>query len=218
MKSSGIRQTKFSKVRQRGYRISEVDRLLKKVALHVQKGDTSSLTNELSSAQFTITKRSGYSPKEVDDHLDSLLENHDSFTERTKSHQEQLSKRSTFNRSKPKNVPKQDHRPIVESHKLRNLAPPVVSGVGYDSDEVDYFLSIVADSLERFENAQGKDLDELRADQYLHRAEQKPLLAGDQVRYALFSVSDNGGYDMLGVDAAVNRLAEALDFHWSRTS
>ena len=50
------------------------------------------------------------------------------------------------------------------------------------------------------------------------KSDEGPLLAGDQVRYALFSVSENGGYDMLGVDAAVNRLAEALDYHWSRAS
>ena len=64
----------------------------------------------------------------------------------------------------------------------------------------------------------GENLDELRADQYKAKSGEKPLLAGDQVRYALFAVSENGGYDMLGVDAAVNRLAEALDYHWSRTS
>ncbi|MFL2992792.1 MAG: hypothetical protein ACJZ2H_04835 [Acidimicrobiales bacterium] len=41
-------------------------------------------------------------------------------------------------------------------------------------------------------------------------------MTSDQIRWALFTVSEEGGYDMLGVDAAVNRLADALDHHWQR--
>ncbi len=218
MKANNSSQTKFSKIPTTGYRISEVDRFLKKVEKCIRKADTASLLNELASVQFTITKRLGYSPKEIDDHLDSLMKNHGSHEGNVENQQGQLPQRSTFSRSGSRDIANQEPRPVIESQKLRNLTPPIVSGVGYAREEVDHFLSIVADSLERFEKAQGKELDELRADQYLPKEEEKPLLAGDQVRYALFSVSENGGYDMLGVDAAVNRLAEALDFHWSRTS
>ena len=218
MKASNRSETKFRKVEAGGYRISEVDRFMKKIAMHLQKNDKVSLAKELESIQFTLMKRSGYDPKEVDDHLDSLLDNPQSNYENLQSPKEQSTKRSSFTQLESKDIIKPGQRSIIESQKLRELTPPVVSGVGYAKDEVDIFLSTVADSLEKFEKAQGKDLDELRADQFIHRPEQKPLLAGDQIRYALFSVSDNGGYDMLGVDAAVNRLAEALDFHWNRKS
>ncbi|MBG00961.1 MAG: hypothetical protein CL470_01675 [Acidimicrobiaceae bacterium] len=218
MKASNRSETKFRKVEAGGYRISEVDRFMKKIAMHLQKNDKVSLSKELESIQFTLMKRSGYDPKEVDDHLDSLLDNPQSNYENLQSPKEQSTKRSSFTQLESKDIIKPGQRSIIESQKLRELTPPVVSGVGYAKDEVDIFLSTVADSLEKFEKAQGKDLDELRADQFIHRPEQKPLLAGDQIRYALFSVSDNGGYDMLGVDAAVNRLAEALDFHWNRKS
>ena len=218
MKASNRSKTKFRKIEAGGYRISEVDRFMKKIAEHLQKDDKVSLSKELESIQFTLMKRSGYDPKEVDDHLDSVLENPQSGYGDLQSPKEHSTKRSTFKQPESKEISKQGQRSIIESQKLRELTPPVVTGVGYAKDEVDRFLSTVADSLEKFEKAQGKDLDELRADQFIHKPDQKPLLAGDQVRYALFSVSDNGGYDTLGVDAAVNRLAEALDFHWNRKS
>lgn len=218
MRASNRSKTKFRKVESGGYRISEVDRFMGKVAAHLRKDDKVSLSKELESIRFTLMKRSGYDPKEVDDHLDSVLENSQSDYGDIQTPKEQSTKRSTFKRPESKDIVNPSQRSIIESQKLRELTPPVVTGLGYAKDEVDRFLSIVADSLEKFEKSQGKDLDELRADQFIHRPEQKPLLAGDQVRYALFSVSDNGGYDMLGVDAAVNRLAEALDFHWNRKS
>ena len=217
MKPTNIGQTKFSKSHKGGYRISEVDKFLKKAALHVHKGDEDTLSNELAIVRFALTKRTGYDPKEVDEYLDSLLQSYGSLENSAKRPFEST-ERSSFVRQKTIDESGQKPTSVIQSSKLRTLTPPIVSGVGYDREEVDHFLHVVADSLERFENVEGKDLDELRAEQYILTSEQKPLLAGDQVRYALFSVSDNGGYDTLGVDAAVNRLAEALDFHWSRTS
>ena len=97
------------------------------------------------------------------------------------------------------------------------LTPPMVEGIGYDIREVDAFLSRVADTLELFEKVDGADLQRLRATQYLQGTDGSPqLLVGDQVRAALFTVHDVGGYDTRGVDAAVRRLAETLDYHWSR--
>ena len=217
MKPTNIGQTKFSKIHKGGYRISEVDKFLKKAALHLHKGDEDKLSNELAIVRFALTKRTGYDPKEVDEYLDSLLQSYGSLENSAKRPFESTD-RSSFVRQKTIDESGQKPTSVIQSSKLRTLTPPIVSGVGYDREEVDHFLDVVADSLERFENVEGKDLDELRAEQYILTSEQKPLLAGDQVRYALFSVSDNGGYDTLGVDAAVNRLAEALDFHWSRTS
>ena len=217
MGSGKTQQEKFSKIASGGYRISEVDRFFKKVVLRIDKGESDLLSSDLEAVRFTVTKRTGYTPKEVDDRLDSLARTYigkvGSSKLGTKS-----SERSSFSREGSESESSQEAISVIESKKLRTLTPPIVDGVGYVRDEVDQFLSTVADSLERFESVQGKNLDELKADQYMAKSDEGPLLAGDQVRYALFSVSENGGYDMLGVDAAVNRLAEALDYHWSRAS
>ena len=216
MESGKARGEKFNKIDSGGYRISEVDRFLKKVAVNIDKGARDLVSDELEAVRFAITKRTGYSPKEVDEHLDFLERAYGKVgisKPDTKS-----SGRSSFSREGSEAKKSQSTISVIESKKLRTLTPPIVDGVGYVRDEVDQFLSTVADSLERFESVQGKNLDELRADQYKAKSGEKPLLAGDQVRYALFAVSENGGYDMIGVDAAVNRLAEALDYHWSRTS
>ena len=217
MKLSKNQSEKFRKVTSGGYRIAEVDRFLKTAAARIDKGEKDRLSNELDSAQFTITKRAGYDPKEVDDHLDSLVQRYGLASPISQT-SGQSSQRSSFSRRDNEPQKEQQTGLVIDSKKLRTLTPPIADGVGYAQDEVDHFLATVADSLERFENVQGKELDALRSDQYIVHPGQKPLLAGDQVRYALFSVSENGGYDMLGVDAAVNRLAEALDYHWSRTS
>ncbi len=216
MGSGKAQREKFSKVDSGGYRISEVNRFLKKVTLRIDKEERDLLSSELEAVRFTITKRTGYNPIEVDEHLDSLARTYGKVgisKAGTKS-----SERSSFSREGGEAENSQKSLSVIESKKLRTLTPPVVDGVGYVRGEVDQFLATVADSLERFESVQGKNLDELRADQYMAKSDEKPLLAGDQVRYALFGVSENGGYDMLGVDAAVNRLAEALDYHWGRTS
>ena len=217
MGSGKAQREKFSKITSGGYRISEVDRFFRKVALRIDKGESNLLSSELEAVRFTITKRTGYTPKEVDDRLDSLARTYigkvGSSKLGTKS-----SERSSFSREGSESGGSKEAVSVIESKKLRTLTPPIVDGVGYVREEVDQFLSTVADSLERFESVQGKSLDELKADQYMAKSDEGPLLAGDQVRYALFSVSENGGYDMLGVDAAVNRLAEALDYHWSRSS
>tara|TARA_Y100001970_G_scaffold222911_1_gene274332 strand:+ start:1471 stop:2172 length:702 start_codon:yes stop_codon:yes gene_type:complete len=216
MESDKAQREKFSKVASGGYRISEVGRFLKKVDLLIDKEERDSLSSELEAVRFSITKRTGYSPKEVDDHLDSLARTYGKVG--VSKVGTKYSERSSFSREGSGDENSQKSISVIESKKLRTLTPPIVDGVGYVRDEVDEFLSTVADSLERFESVQGKNLDELRADQYIAKSDEKPLLAGDQVRYALFAVSENGGYEMLGVDAAVNRLAEALDYHWSRTS
>ena len=106
--------------------------------------------------------------------------------------------------------------PAITSDRLRELTPPVVDGIGYQTEEVDTFLQLVADTLQIFEEKSIVELNNIRADQYLNSAEIKKLLTSDQIRWALFTVSEEGGYDMLGVDAAVNRLADALDQHWQR--
>ena len=72
MGSGKAQREKFSKITSGGYRISEVDRFFKKVALRIDKGESNLLSSELEAVRFTITKRTGYTPKEVDDRLDSL--------------------------------------------------------------------------------------------------------------------------------------------------
>ena len=216
MRLGKAQREKFSKVASGGYRISEVDRFLKKVALRIDKGEKDLLSTELEGVRFTLTKRTGYSPKEIDERLDYLAETHIGTVGTSKD--AESFERSSFSREQSRIEEKQKATSVIESKKLRTLAPPLVDGIGYVRDEVDHFLSTVADSLERFESVHGKNLDQLRSDQYMSKLGEEPLLAGDQVRYALFSVCENGGYDMIGVDSAVNRLAEALDYHWSRAS
>ena len=166
MGSGKAQREKFSKITSGGYRISEVDRFFKKVALRIDKGESHLLSSELEAVRFTITKRTGYTPKEVDDRLDSLARTYigkvGSSKLGTKS-----SERSSFSREGSENEANQVAISVIESKKLRTLTPPMVDGVGYVRDEVDQFLSTVADSLERFESVQGKNLDELRADQYM---------------------------------------------------
>lgn len=223
MISSDSHPKKFDKVQRRGYKISEVDQFMKKIATQNLTETPLILRNEVEIISFSLTKRKGYSPKQVDDYLDSLgndLANGipKSGLGASRSKQTRSSNRSPYARGGSERVSVQGESPVIHSDKLRTLAPPIVSGVGYETEEVGHFLSVVADTLERFENVEGKQLDALRADQYLQKHVDKPLLSGDQIRCALFDVSENGGYDMLGVDAAVNRLAAALDYHWSRTS
>ena len=106
--------------------------------------------------------------------------------------------------------------PPITGDRLRDLTPPVVEGIGYLKSEVDYFLQLVADTLQIFEEKSGNELENLKADQYLPQNQSLRLLTSDQIRWALFTVSEEGGYDIRGVDAAVNRLADALDHHWLR--
>jgi DivIVA domain-containing protein len=223
MISSDSHSKKFDKVQRRGYRISEVDQFMKKIATQNLSETPLVLQNEVEIISFSLTKGKGYSPKQVDDYLDSLgndLANGilKSDLGASGSQQTRSSNRSPYARGGSERLPVQGGSSVIHSDKLRTLAPPIVSGVGYVVEEVDHFLSVVADTLERFENVEGKKLDALRADQYLQKHVDEPLLSGDQIRCALFDVSENGGYDMLGVDAAVNRLAAAMDYHWSRTT
>ncbi|MCH1513115.1 MAG: DivIVA domain-containing protein [Acidimicrobiales bacterium] len=221
MTSSDSYPKKFDKVQRRGYKISEVNQFMEKIAAQNLTETPLVLKNEVEIISFSLTKRKGYSPKQVDDYLDSLGSDlasgiPKSDLEASSSQQKRSSNRSPYARGGQASV--QGDPSVIHSEKLRTLVPPIVSSVGYKTEEVDHFLSLVADTLERFENVEGKQLDALRADQYLQKHLDKPLLSGDQIRSALFDVSENGGYGMLGVDAAVNRLAAALDYHWSRTS
>jgi DivIVA domain-containing protein len=107
--------------------------------------------------------------------------------------------------------------PGITSGQLRGLTPPRSDGPGYDVAQVDGFLEAVAETLEVFEGLSGPELRRVRGSQYLQGADGGPLLlAGDQVRAALFGLRPEGGYDVRGIDAAVRRLGMALDHHWHR--
>ncbi len=202
---------KFGIVSRNGYRISEVDSFLAKVNSLKGKSVTEA-TSKITNAQFTLTKWKGYDPKEVDTYLDEMIVSTEISRVEVKIKNPLLKeKQSTEN-----TADRDSRKPIITSRRLRELTPPIVEGIGYEKSEVDEFLTIVADTIQAFEEATGNDLDQLKADQYMRETNKPKLLAGDQVRWALFTVNEGGGYDMRGVDAAVNRLADALDFHWRR--
>ena len=127
MKLSKTQSEKFRKVTSGGYRIAEVDRFLKKAAARIDKGEKDRLSNELDAAQFTITKRAGYDPKEVDDHLDSLVQRY-GLTSAVSQTYGQSSQRSSFSRRD--NETQKEHQAglVIDSKKLRTLTPPISDG------------------------------------------------------------------------------------------
>ena len=116
MGSGKAQRKKFSKITSGGYRISEVDRFFKKVALRIDKGESGLLSSDLEAIRFTITKRTGYAPKEVDDRLYSLARTYigkvGSSKLGTKS-----SERSSFSREGSENESSQEVISVIESEK-----------------------------------------------------------------------------------------------------
>ena len=201
----------FKIVEKKGYKISEVDRFLKE---RNNPDSVKKTVEEIENIRFSLTRRKGYDPKEVDIYLDDLIEAKRSLSPKTDT--VPISKLPEKN-SLQGMVDEAKHKsPPMTSERLRELTPPIVEGIGYLTSEVDYFLQLVAETLQAFEEKSGNELENLRADQYLPQNQSLRLLTSDQIRWALFTVSEEGGYDMRGVDAAVNRLADALDHHWLR--
>ncbi len=201
----------FKIVENKGYKISEVDRFLNK------KNNPDSVkktVEEIENIRFSLTRRKGYDPKEVDIYLDDLIEAKRSLSPKTDT--VPISKLPENNSVQGMADEVKHKAPPMTSERLRELTPPIVEGIGYLISEVDYFLQLVADTLQAFEEKSGNELENLRADQYLPQNQSLRLLTSDQIRWALFTVNEEGGYDMRGVDAAVNRLADALDHHWLR--
>ena len=201
----------FKIVENKGYKISEVDRFLNEK----NKPDSAKKTvEEIENIRFSLTRRKGYDPKEVDIYLDGLIETKKNPSPRIDT--APISKLPEKNSLQAMADEVKDDAPPISSERLRELTPPIVEGIGYLKSEVDYFLQLVADTLQTFEEKSGNELENLKADQYLPQNQSLRLLTSDQIRWALFTVSEEGGYDMRGVDAAVNRLADALDHHWLR--
>lgn len=201
----------FKIIENQGYKISEVDRFLNKK----NNADSPKKTvEEIENIRFSLTRKKGYDPKEVDNYLDDLIEAKKSLSPETNTGPVtklpgENSLLGMTNEAKLKGPP-------ITSERLRALTPPIVEGIAYLKSEVDHFLQLVADTLQTFEEKSGNELENLKADQYLPQNQSIRLLTSDQIRWALFTVNEDGGYDMRGVDAAVNRLADALDHHWRR--
>ena len=83
--------------------------------------------------------------------------------------------------------------------------------------EVDNFLNLIADTLQIFEESTDEEIQKIKADQYDPNSETPKLLSADQIRWVLFTVNDSDGYDILAIDAAVNRLSDALEYHWRKS-
>ena len=201
----------FKIIENKGYKISEVDRFLNEKN---NPGSQKKTVEEIENVRFSLTRKKGYDPKEVDTYLDGLIEAKKGFSPETST--DPTSKTPKENSSLGVTNEVKHKAPPITSERLRDLTPPVVEGIGYLKSEVDYFLQLVADTLQIFEEKSGNELENLKADQYLPQNQSLRLLTSDQIRWALFTVSEEGGYDIRGVDAAVNRLADALDHHWLR--
>lgn len=199
---------KFRIVESGGYKIQEVDRFTRKF----NKTETSNLKqrsiSKLQRVKFSLTRNQGYDPQEVDDYLDSIL-NQNMMDLETRPENSALSSIGLHLNSIPV--------PTMTSTRLREVSPPVVEEVGYSTEEVDKFLNLVADTLQFFEDSPIEEIQRIKADQYNPQGKSPKLLTGDQVRWALFTVSETGGYDILAVDAAAERLSDALDFHWRKS-
>ena len=201
----------FKIVEKKGYKISEVDRFLKE---RNNPDSVKKTVEEIENIRFSLTRRKGYDPKEVDIYLDDLIEAKRSLSPKTDT--VPISKLPGKNSLHGMADEAKYKGPPITSERLRELTPPIVEGIGYLTSEVDYFLQLVAETLQAFEEKSGNELENLRADQYLPQNQSLRLLTSDQIRWALFTVNEEGGYDIRGVDAAVNRLADALDYHWLR--
>ena len=198
---------KFKIVQTNGYKISEVDLFLRKLNKWQVDGKTKTIGTKLQNVTFSLTNKRGYDPKEVDDYLDSFL------SQKTPD-QKSVSNSSTELNYSTDQVPAAT--PTITSQRLRELSPPVVAEIGYEKAEVDKFLTLIADTLQVFEESTDEEIQKIKADQYDPDSETPKLLSADQIRWVLFTVNDSDGYDILAIDAAVNRLSDALEYYWRK--
>ena len=198
----------FKTVQTNGYKISEVDLFLRKLKKWQADGKAKTVSTKIQRITFSLTIKQGYDPKEVDDYLDSFL------SQKTPSKKSASNPRMELNYSTGQVL---TSTPTITSQRLRELSPPVVEEIGYEKAEVDKFLDLVADTLQIFEESTKEEIQKIKADQYDPNSETPKLLSADQIRWVLFTVNDSDGYDILAIDAAVNRLSEALEYHWRKS-
>ncbi|MBC95365.1 hypothetical protein CL649_00630 [bacterium] len=199
---------KFKIVQMNGYKIKEVDLFLGKLNKWQAGGKSKTIITKLQRVKFSLTNKKGYDPKEVDDYLDSLL-NQKAVKPNTLSNVGIESNYATDQLLTP--------APTITSKRLRELSPPLVEEIGYEKAEVDKFLHLIADTLQLFEESTYEEIQKIKADQYDPDSETPKLLSADQIRWVLFTVNDSHGYDILAIDAAVNRLSDALEYHWRKS-
>ena len=198
----------FKTVQTNGYKISEVDHFLRKLNKWQADGKTKTVSTKLQRITFSLTNKKGYDPKEVDDYLDSLL------------NPKALNPNTLSNAGIELDYAKDQvltPAPTITSKRLRELSPPLVEEIGYEKAEVDKFLNLIADTLQLFEESTHEEIQKIKADQYDPDSETPKLLSADQIRWVLFTVNDEHGYDILAIDAAVNRLSDALEYHWRKS-
>lgn len=199
---------KFKIVKINGYKIKEVDLFLRKLNKWQADGKSKTIATKLQRVKFSLTNKKGYDPKEVDDYLDSLL------------NPKALNPNTLSNAGIELDYAKDQvltPAPTITSKRLRELSPPLVEEIGYEKAEVDKFLNLIADTLQLFEESTHEEIQKIKADQYDPNSETPKLLSADQIRWVLFTVNDEHGYDILAIDAAVNRLSDALEYHWRKS-
>ena len=199
---------KFKIVKINGYKIKDVDLFLRKLNKWQADGKSKTIATKLQSVKFSLTNKKGYDPKEVDDYLDSLL------------NPKALNPNTLSNAGIELDYAKDQvltPAPTITSKRLRELSPPLVEEIGYEKAEVDKFLNLIADTLQLFEESTHEEIQKIKADQYDPDSETPKLLSADQIRWVLFTVNDEHGYDILAIDAAVNRLSDALEYHWRKS-
>ena len=199
---------KFKIVQINGYKIKEVDLFLRKLNKWQADGKSKTIATKLQRVKFSLTNKKGYDPKEVDDYLDSLL------------NPKALNPNTLSNAGIELDYAKDQvltPAPTITSKRLRELSPPLVEEIGYEKAEVDKFLNLIADTLQLFEESTHEEIQKIKADQYDPDSETPKLLSADQIRCVLFTVNDEHGYDILAIDAAVNRLSDALEYHWRKS-
>ena len=199
---------KFKIVKINGYKIKEVDLFLRKLNKWQADGKSKTIATKLQRVKFSLTNKKGYDPKEVDDYLDSLL------------NPKALNPNTLSNAGIESNYAKDQvltPAPTITSKRLRELSPPLVEEIGYEKAEVDKFLNLIADTLQLFEESTHEEIQKIKADQYDPDSETPKLLSADQIRWVLFTVNDAHGYDILAIDAAVNRLSDALEYYWRKS-
>ena len=199
---------KFKIVQINGYKIKEVDLFLRKLNKWQADGKSKTIATKLQRVKFSLTNKKGYDPKEVDDYLDSLL------------NPKALNPNTLSNAGIELDYAKDQvltPAPTITSKRLRELSPPLVEEIGYEKAEVDKFLNLIADTLQLFEESTHEEIQKIKADQYDPDSETPKLLSADQIRWVLFTVNDAHGYDILAIDAAVNRLSDALEYHWRKS-
>ena len=199
---------KFKIVKINGYKIKEVDLFLRKLNKWQADGKSKTIATKLQRVKFSLTNKKGYDPKEVDDYLDSLL------------NPKALNPNTLSNAGIELDYAKDQvltPAPTITSKRLRELSPPLVEEIGYEKEEVDKFLNLIADTLQLFEESTHEEIQKIKADQYDPDSETPKLLSADQIRWVLFTVNDEHGYDILAIDAAVNRLSDALEYHWRKS-